>query len=177
MPEQRVYVWSLLVRVIHWALVILFAFNYFILSPGGEIHEWVGYTAVSCVLVRCWYGLTSRGFARFSRRAFSKTAFQSHFSHLKQRSIPARTGHNPFGWMMVYAVLAAFITLATTGFLLEETDYFFGSSELELVHSVTADTLFVLACIHIAAVIVTSIVGRRNLIRAMITGYRRIKNG
>ncbi len=175
MSEQRVYVWSLLVRLVHWALVILFAFNYFILSPGGDIHEWVGYIAVSCVLVRCWYGFTSHGFARFSRKAFSKAAFQSHYSHLKQRHIPARTGHNPFGWMMVYAVFAAFTILATTGFLLEETDYFFGSSELELIHSVTADTLFVLACMHIAAVIVTSIIGRRNLIRAMLTGYRFIK--
>ena len=175
MPEQRVYVWSLLVRIVHWALVILFAFNYFILSPGGDIHEWVGYAAIFSVLVRCWYGFNSRGFARFSRRAFSKASFHSHFSHLKQRNIPARTGHNPFGWMMAYAVFCAFVVLATTGFLLEETDYFFGSSELEFIHSVTADTLFVLACIHIAAVIITSIVGRRNLIQAMITGYRYIK--
>ena len=172
MSEQRVYVWGWLVRVVHWLLVILFALNYFVLSPGGDNHQWIGYTALSCVVVRCWYGFISNGYARFSISALRKTEFKKHFAHLKQRHIPAKTGHNPLGWMMVYAVFTAFVVLATTGFLLKETDYFFGSSELEWIHAVTADVLFVMVCIHIAAVLITSIVGKRNLIYAMVTGYR-----
>ncbi|MDP5031500.1 cytochrome b/b6 domain-containing protein, partial [Paraglaciecola sp.] len=99
--------------------------------------------------------------------------FALHFSHLKNRKIPAKTGHNPIGWLMILFTWLLFIGLAITGFMLEEVDYFFGSSLLEDIHSILSDVLYVFVLIHIAAVFFIAWWGKISLIKPMITGKRK----
>ena len=74
---------------------------------------------------------------------------------------------------MVLATWLLFIALATTGFLLEETDYFFGSSLVENIHSILANSLYSIVIVHIAAIVLVGWWGRVSLITPMITGKRK----
>lgn len=74
---------------------------------------------------------------------------------------------------MVLLTWGIFIALAVTGFLLEEVDYFFGSSQIEYIHSLLADFMYALALIHVAAILLVSYIGKISLIPPMITGKRK----
>lgn len=170
---QQVRIWHPLIRIIHWLLVVIFTANYFILEAGSQWHQWLGYSAVAAITVRIIWGFIDKGFGSFKTINLSKKHLTKHLTHLKQRKVPTKSGHNPLGWLMVFAVISLFIGLGTTGFMMEEIDQFFGNSTLEEIHEWLANILYAAALIHIAAVIVTGWRGRIELIRPMITGKRK----
>ncbi|GGW82588.1 cytochrome b/b6 domain-containing protein [Alteromonas halophila] len=168
----QLQIWALPVRLCHWLFVIGFTLNYFILEAGRTAHEIVGYVLVALVLFRIVWGVVKPGHAHFGQFHLNYRAVREHLHHLRKRSIPRDSGHNPIGWLFVFATLALFLVLGITGFLLEEIDALFGNPTVELIHSLAGDTLMVLACIHIAAVLFTQWRGRIALISPMITGKR-----
>jgi cytochrome b len=172
-PSNRVYIWNVFIRVLHWLLAGFFVVNYFILDPSSEPHQIIGYLAVSVVFIRLIYGLKTKGFAGFKHVDLSAQSFRAHTQHLLQGNLPINEGHNPFGWLMIFVIFALFTTLATSGFLLEETDRFFGSDLVESIHSLAGDALFVCVCLHILAVFVVGYRGKVALYSSMLTGYRK----
>ncbi|GGD65070.1 cytochrome b/b6 domain-containing protein [Lacimicrobium alkaliphilum] len=172
MAAAKAYVWSVPVRLAHWTFAGIFVCNYFILDPGSDSHQVLGYVALSLVALRLFYGLFSKGYAGFNRVDISSRAIGKHVHHLRQRRLPLEEGHNPMGWLMVFVMLGLFISLAVTGYLLEETHRFFGSELVERIHSLLADALFICVCLHIAAVILIGHIGNVSLVKSMITGYR-----
>ena len=118
-------------------------------------------------------GVCESNYASFRTVNLSSQAFKEHLQHLKLRNVPVQTGHNPFGWLMIFAVIGLFFGLGITGFLMEEVDALFGNSTLEWVHSIFADVLYVCVLVHIAAVFFVQYRGRVQLLRPMITGLRR----
>lgn len=171
--SQQVRIWHPLIRIIHWLLVAIFTANYFILEAGSQWHQWLGYTAAAALGIRIIWGFIDKGYGNFRTINLSKKDLTTHLTHLKQRKIPIKSGHNPLGWLMVFAVMGLFFGLAITGFMMEEIDRFFGNSTLEEIHEWLANSLYAAVLIHIAAVIVTGWRGRIELIRPMITGKRR----
>ena len=118
-------------------------------------------------------GVCESNYASFRTVNLSSQAFKEHLQHLKLRNVPVQTGHNPFGWLMIFAVIGLFFGLGITGFLMEEVDALFGNSTLEWVHSIFADVLYACVLVHIAAVFFVQYRGRVQLLRPMITGLRR----
>ncbi|WP_081926644.1 MULTISPECIES: cytochrome b/b6 domain-containing protein [unclassified Alteromonas] len=112
-------------------------------------------------------------YASFRTIDLSSQAFKEHLQHLKLRNVPVQTGHNPFGWLMIFAVIGLFFGLGISGFLMEEIDALFGNSTLEWIHSIFADVLYACVLVHIAAVFFVQYRGRVQLLRPMITGLRR----
>ncbi|WP_420934051.1 cytochrome b/b6 domain-containing protein [Alteromonas sp. A081] len=117
--------------------------------------------------------LNKPNYASFRGIDLSRQAFKEHLQHLKHRNVPVQTGHNPFGWLMIFAVIGLFVGLGITGFLMEEVDALFGNSTLEWIHSIFADVLYACVLVHIAAVFFVQYRGRVQLLRPMITGLRR----
>lgn len=173
MSNPGIYIWDPLVRSGHWLLASVFTLNYFVLEPGDKPHQWLGYFAAAIVLLRLVHGFTRQGYSSFSSIDLSAHAFKNHLLHLKQRKIPTQSGHNPFGWLMVFALLTLFICQAISGYLLQETDYFFGSDLMQSLHALGADLLFICVCLHLAAVMLVTVLGRISLVMPMISGYRR----
>lgn len=163
-----------MVRIIHWVLVVAFTLNYFLLESGSDRHELVGYIALCAVLARIVWALLSVGYASFKHVNLHVENFALHFSHLKNRKVPAKSGHNPIGWLMIFVTWLLFIGLATTGFMLEEVDYFFGSSLVEDIHSILSDVLYIIVLVHTAAVFFVAWWGKISLIQPMITGKRKL---
>jgi cytochrome b len=73
---------------------------------------------------------------------------------------------------MVVALLASATTAAVTGWLYT-TDAFWGVAWMEALHDTAADLLLILAMLHVAGVIFTSIRQRKNLVAAMLNGRKR----
>ena len=171
--SRYISIWDPLIRIIHWLLVIAFTLNYFLLESGSDLHQIVGYIALCSVLIRIVWGLLSKGYGSFAHLSLGSDNFALHFSHLKNRKIPAQTGHNPLGWLMILFTWLLFIGLAVSGFMLEEVDYFFGSSLVEDIHSIFSNVLYGFVLLHIAAVLFVAWWGKISLIPPMITGKRK----
>ncbi|RZF80174.1 cytochrome B [Pseudoalteromonas sp. CO325X] len=171
--SSTIKIWDPVVRIVHWSLVGIFITNYFIIEAGGSWHQWLGYSAATLVLLRLIWGLFPSGYARIRAAIINRAAISAHITHLKERHIPTESGHNPIGWLMVFATWLLFIALAVTGFMLEEIDALFGNSLLQDFHALAANTLYAIAIIHIIAVIVVGWWGRIPLIPPMITGQRK----
>jgi cytochrome b len=71
-------------------------------------------------------------------------------------------------------MLLCMTSLAVTGFLMEEVDYFWGHETIEGVHERIADGLAALVALHLFAAIAESVLLRENLPWSMVTGRRRI---
>lgn len=166
--------WDPLLRLLHWIFFVCFVLNYWVLETGEFWHRALGLLALTAVLCRFFWGFYGPVNARFSIKALSKQHWVSHFHHVKKRQIDPTTGHNPFGYLLLYLVIILFTVLAVTGLFLEEVDYFFGSDLLELIHGTLADSLFVLACIHVIAVFVMQWWGKIALLKPMLTGKRKL---
>lgn len=170
-PNQQI--WDPVLRLLHWLLSLVFVVNYWLLEHGEFWHRTVGYAGLFIVLCRIVWGYYGPPRARFSWQAITPRAWRLHLLHLQTRQFDADAGHNPFGFLWLYLTLTLVLALATSGFLLEEVDYFFGSDRLESLHGWFADTLFVLAMVHVVAVLLMQWWGRTALIRPMITGKRQ----
>lgn len=174
----RVRVWDPLVRLAHWTLVAsvlvaglgtLAAFE----SRLGHWHQPAGYGALGVVVLRVLWGLVGprrvARFARFSQFVRSPRATWHYLRALVTGREPRHLGHNPLGAWMILALLACVAGLALTGWLYT-TDRFWGDATVESLHLALAWTLLVLALLHVAGVVFTSLRQRENLVRAMVSG-------
>ena len=170
--EQPVRVWDAFVRVFHWSLVSCVALNYAVVDDGETLHQVLGYTASALVLLRIVWGFVGAGHARFASFFPTPTRLREHLASLRRGERVVHAGHNPFGALMMLALMALVLSLGVTGWL-QGTDTFFGEEWLQELHEVLASTLVLLAGVHAAAAIVMSRVERVNLVAAMITGVKR----
>lgn len=76
---------------------------------------------------------------------------------------------------MIVALLTTAFAAAASGWIYT-TDAFWGIEWVEAMHVFFAELLLVLASLHVAGVIFTSIRQRENLIAAMIHGRKRSQN-
>ena len=74
---------------------------------------------------------------------------------------------------MVIAVVALMLGLGISGFMMEEIDAMFGNSTLEWIHGMMADVLYACVLVHIGSVFVVQYVGNIQLIRPMLSGWRK----
>ena len=82
-------------------------------------------------------------------------------------------GHNPMGALMMFALWISILGLGASGFLME-TDAYWGNETVMEIHEVLAEFMWVLIGLHVAAVVVMSVLSKTNLVRAMVTGKKTI---
>ena len=165
-------VWDLLVRVLHWSLVLTVATAWLTRHAPGRWHEWLGYGTLAIVAARFAWGFLGAGYARFSDfvRPASDTAAYARevFAGRESRYI----GHNPLGGWMVVALLTLVALVGFTGWLYT-TDRFWGVEWVEEVHETLSNILFSFVALHILGVVFTSVRQRENLPGAMLHGRKR----
>lgn len=165
-------VWDPLVRVFHWTLAVTVVVNYWLIDPGSDVHNWLGYVAAGAVGVRIVWGFVGHGYARFDSFKPSLAHFREHMKALSARSIPPDSGHNPLGALMIYLVFLLVAVLTITGWMHEEIDALFGNDLLQEIHEIAAHALWISAILHVVSVFFVQYVGRIDLVRPMITGRR-----
>lgn len=198
MGGNRVKVWDAFVRLFHWSLVIAFFVAYFTEpeDAGFAVHVWAGYLVTGLIAMRVIWGFVGTPHARFSDFAFGPVHALRYVLDLARGRAERHLGHSPAGAWMVYLLLIALGATVLTGMgaLAAERHegplaVFFettpsaqalpeGDEEaFEEAHEILANLAMILVALHILGVAVASVSHRENLVRAMITGWKRPDSG
>ena len=188
-PEERqVPVWDLGVRFFHWALVLLVITSFVTAKIGGNAltyHAWSGYTILTLLLFRVIWGLVGGTQARFT--AFIRgpgtviATLKGMFDRARHQ--PA-LGHNAMGGLSVLAMLLALLFQAGSGLFVNDDIAFEGplyawagkelSDRLMGLHKLNEKIILALVALHLAAIAFYYFYHKENLVRPMITGFKRV---
>ena len=172
MTQERILVWDLPTRLFHWLLAGTFAGAW--LTADSErwidVHVTLGYTFAGLIAFRLLWGFVGTRHARFASFVAGPRRVLSYLASLVTGKPQHHVGHNPAGGWAVLALLGLGLATAVAGFL-TYADY--GGNWLEELHEGAASAMLGLVFIHVAAVVVSSLLHKENLVRAMITGLKR----
>ena len=174
-PMARV--WDPFVRVFHWSLVTSFAVAWF--SPQttpATLHYWAGYAAASLIMLRLIWGFLGTPHARFSSFVRHPRTVIRYVQDILKGREARYIGHNPAGGAMVLALMAMMVGTSLTGWMMT-TDRYFGVAWVETVHELASHALLVLILAHLGGVALASYRHRENLVRAMVSGRKRVEDG
>lgn len=197
--NSGIKVWDIGVRLFHWSLVLFYTIAY--ISEDNElIHVYAGYVVLGLIAFRVVWGLIGTKYARFSNFIYGKRETINYFKSLFTRNPKRFLGHNPVGGWMILAMLVSILLVSWTGLELYADEgkgpltgtsvEIFGmvhadgdeeshedeesrESVWEEIHESLANLTLLLVFMHVAGVIVSSIFHRENLVKSMITGYKK----
>ena len=187
--EAKIMVWDLAVRIFHWSLVSAFFIAYLAEEDFLSLHVWAGYSVLSLVFLRILWGFVGTKYARFSDFVYTPQTVKQFFLDTLRLRASRYMGHNPAGGAMIILLLMALLLTSLSGlavFAVEDgagplASLLVGAGEFwgdvfEGLHEFFANFTVFLVLLHIAGVIVESLIHGENLISAMWHGYKRQAN-
>lgn len=182
---QTIKVWDLLIRIFHWSLVGFFTLAY--LTEGEDewmtIHSYAGYSILILLVFRLLWGVMGTHYARFSNFVTRPKEVLVYLKGLIAGNAKDYIGHNPAGAMMIVALIISIAITGFSGMALYATDghgplatSFFATwpeGAIKEVHEFFANFTVFLVVIHVGGVIVSSLLHKENLVRAMLTGKKQ----
>lgn len=185
---NQVKVWDPLVRVFHWTLVSAFFTAY--LTGDGEgwldIHTFAGYTVLGLVLVRLLWGFVGTRHARFTDFVRGPGTVFGYLREVVALHPRRYLGHNPAGGLMVVLLLVSLLATTVFGMAVYATEEHAGplvgwlggvggfwKEAFEELHEFFANLTLFMVVVHVAGVLVESLLHGENLVRAMFTGRKR----
>jgi cytochrome b len=184
---REVKVWDAPTRVFHWLLVAMVGVAWLSSEEEGFaflVHTWAGYTILAALIFRLAWGFIGGAYARFSSFLRSPATTLSYVRQFVALKPPHFIGHNPLGGWMVVALVAVLALIVMSGLFAKGEEGLAGvwaGSAIGLsahdwyeVHELMFNLLLALIGLHIVGVIVDQLLSRDNLIRAMITGNKRV---
>jgi len=196
----EVPVWDPLVRLFHWTLFVSFCAAWFTegeLFEGlqdrlnGEwlqlVHIWAGYAIAGLLVFRVLWGFVGPRYARFSDFVYSPRVVLAYVRDVLTLRARRTLGHNPAGGAMIVALLLGLTATVVTGLALYGADKGLGplaamlaeSSDAAIdtikeAHEVATNFTLLLVAGHLLGVVWETLLHRENLVRAMITGRKRV---
>ena len=171
--KQAGLVWDLPVRVFHWSLALSFAGAW--LTAESEYwklwHVSFGYSMALLIGFRLVWGLVGTRYARFIEFVRGPSAVKAYFMSYLRGTPQHYVGHNPAGALAILAIMAIVLGTAASGYATYQE---IGGDWLSEVHEAMASLLLGIVVLHIAAVLLTSVLHKENLVRAMLTGKKMI---
>lgn len=187
--ETKLKVWDPLVRFFHWSLVTTFVIAYITEEEFLSLHVWAGYSVLSLVFLRILWGFVGTRYARFSDFVYRPIRVKQFLLDTLRLRAPRYLGHNPAGGAMIILLLLALLLTTVSGLAIYGIEdaagplagVFAGSGNFwgeifEETHEFFANLTVFLVLIHIAGVIVESLIHGENLVAAMWHGYKRKTN-
>ena len=174
MDKPKVLVWDVPTRAFHWLLALSFVGAFLTAESERyrDLHVMLGYTVVGLVAFRLLWGLIGTRYARFGSFVYGPRRVLTYLKTLFTRSPQHYLGHNPAGSWAIYALLGSSLLAGASGYA---TYNDIGGHWMEDLHEGLANALLGVVFIHIAGVLVSSVLHRENLVRAMLTGYKSAK--
>lgn len=184
--ENMISVWDPFVRLFHWLMVGAFFTAYLSEEDFLTIHIWAGYTVTGLLLLRLIWGVIGTKHARFTDFVYPPKHILQFLKETLSLKAKRYIGHNPAGGAMVVLLLVSLMITALSGLILlgvEEAQgplapWLSGASHslgdlLEELHEFFANFTVFLVFIHIAGVLVESLIHRENLTASMFSGNKR----
>lgn len=186
--HRPVYVWDPMVRIFHWATVLLLAFSWYAAEAEDdwlEYHMWSGYAILTLLLARLAWGFVGTTYARFGSFLHAPGAVLRDLLTLHWRKgYRVTTGHTPLGGVNVVLLFVCLLVQIGTGLFANDDVFTEGplygwvskntSDTLTALHHYNFNVLLALVALHVAAVFYHLIHRRENLIAPMITGYKKM---
>ena len=188
-PLQAVRIWDAPVRLFHWLLVALVVAAYVTGQLGIEMRPWhmrLGYAIVALLGFRLTWGFVGGRTSRFRAFCYHPLRAWHHARQLLAGREPPAVGHNPLGGYMVFLLLLLLLMQVVTGLCASDDILYQGPLHhllparwgrlLSLWHSWQVNVLLGAVAVHVMAIVVYWIRGE-NLIKPMLTGYKRLPQG
>ena len=172
--DRTVAVWDLPLRLWHWVLAACVLAAWFTPTVYDSLHRIVGYAVIGLLVFRLIWGFRGSRYSRFRMIGVRLRAAPSYLWNLRRGITGRYIGLNPAGTLMLVALLLAIAISAITG-AMSVTVTFFGVWWVEDTHHYSSDAVIVLVVLHVVGVLLMGLLQRENLIRAMITGRKRIR--
>lgn len=184
---KEVKVWDVAVRGSHLAfgLLVLGAFLTSEEDTSVALHTRLGLVLLGVVLFRVVWGFVGSRHARFSDFVRPPREVIAALKDMVRGAPKHVLGHNPVGAVMVVALLTTMLAVTMTGIIISQGPEWSGPLALSKstahfvkeVHEAAAWSLPVMIVLHVAGVLLSSVLERQNLVKGMLTGFKRAPEG
>ncbi len=184
--DSQIKVWDLPVRIFHWSLASLFLVAYITEDHFMTLHTLAGYIIGGLILFRLIWGFIGTEHARFNDFTYPPTRVISYLKSVISFKAEHYIGHNPAGGAMVFALLLFVAGTVFTGLVAyggeQASGPFAGvmastpravEKAAEEVHEFFANFTLLLVLLHLTGVLLATLQHRENLVRSMVTGFKR----
>lgn len=165
-------VWDIAIRLFHWSLVASFVIAWITADEWDRLHEIFGYAIGILLAFRLIWGFIGSRHARFGDFVYGPMHVLRYLRDSVYGEAKRYIGHNPAGGTMVIVLLFSLMTITITGIAMTSRA-FWGVEWVEDLHEFSAYLTLLLIAFHIAGVIYASFEHHENLVRSMITGFKR----
>jgi len=169
--KTKILVWDAPTRVFHWLLALSFAGAYATSEGRGlmGVHLTLGYTMVGLVAFRVIWGLIGTRYARFSNFVRGPATVARYASDMLSPKADHSVGHNPLGAVSIVLMLLCTLAIVYSGWV-----YFNGGVHaLKSLHEGAAALMATVVAVHVAGVVLASLMQGENLVRAMFNGRKQ----
>lgn len=187
MDIQQTKTWDIFIRIFHWSLLATFAITYLTEDDFPTLHAYAGYTMMALIALRLIWGFIGSNHARFSSFIVKPSAVIEYMKEVVQFRAKRYLGHNPAGGAMMVALLISLSMTLLFGLLTYGAAEFSGplaslaggvndtvANIFKELHEFFANFTVLLVALHVFGVAVASFQHGENLVRSMLTGYKRI---
>ena len=173
---RRILVWDVPTRVFHWLQVLSFGGAYLLAFSERfrDYHDALGFILLGLLVFRLLWGFVGTGYARFSSFLFKPREIMDYLRGMAKGKLMHYLGHNPVGSVSVWLLLALGLFICVTGVMSLQDD---ASDRVVDLHGLATKIMLAVIFLHLAGVLLSSILHRENLVRAMITGYKSAETG
>ncbi|MBI5430363.1 MAG: cytochrome b/b6 domain-containing protein [Nitrosomonadales bacterium] len=173
--SNRILVWDAPTRAFHWLQALSFGVAY--LTADSEryrgIHVAFGYIMLGLLVFRLLWGFVGTRYSRFSSFVFKPAEIVAYLASLTRRKPLHYPGHNPAGSVSVWLLLTLGLSLCVTGVMALQDEA--GDAVVEM-HGIATNVMLAVVALHLLGVLISSVMHRENLVRAMITGVKPVKS-
>ncbi len=180
-------VWDLPTRVFHWVLVVSFAIAW-LTSENDRFmyaHVYGGYVLFCLLMFRLVWGVYGSRHARFHSFAHDWSSVTEYLKALLNGQAERYIGHNPAGGWAIFLMLLLCVLASISGLIVlggEEGHgpfkhliaYDIGENAKE-IHEFLANAMIAMVGLHLAGVVVESVIHKENLIWAMLSGRKTVE--
>ncbi len=184
-PVLLMKIWDAPTRLFLWAVVLLAATSYVAAVQGWtQLHFLSGYVLLALLLFRIAWGFVGSETSRFRQflRGPAEVLRQLR-TFAGPRKPDTEIGHSAAGGWLVLALLGALLVQVGSGLFARSTD---GGGPLHTrlspeagawaagLHETSFNVVLGLTALHIALIVAYAVVKRHDLVRAMVTGRKRL---
>ena len=167
-----VRVWDWPLRVYHWTLAVFVLIAWFTPNKYDSLHRFAGYTVLGLIVFRLGWGFFGTRYSRFRTLRRRLRATPQYLWNLGRGKTGHYLGLNPAGAAMLVAMLLLLAVSTISGWM-QVTVRFFGVWWVEDTHAFSSDAVMVLVVLHVLGVLVMCALQKENLVRSMISGWKR----
>jgi cytochrome b len=171
--DASVKVWDLPLRLWHWATALCVLIAWFTPNTYDTLHRSAGYGILGLALFRLLWGFVGPRYSRFQNPLRLGRALPRYLSALWQGRTRRYLGLNPAGSALSIAMLLLLAISGVSGWM-QVTVRFFGVAWVQDTHTYSSYAVIGLAAVHVLGVLFMSIRQHENLVRAMVTGWKRV---